>query len=133
MIFPYVDVLRAGRLHQLPIVPIRVYGPHSHVNVLALVDSGAEHSVLPLRLVEELELPVDGATVVTIIGVGGKESRGYLLDANLRLARYQWTAPVIFSTAVESPAILGQAGFFAFFSVTFRYRNRIMDIRRERS
>lgn len=66
-----------------------------------------------------------------VVGVGGAVSRGYLIVRH-QLGHHQWTMPVVFSTAVDSPAILGQAGFFEFFTVTFRRRRAIMDIRRAR-
>lgn len=56
-----------------------------------------------------------------------------LIKMELQLARHRWTAPTIFSDAGKRRAILGQIGFFAFFTVTFRYAARKIDIRRTRA
>ena len=132
MIFPYLSVGRGGVIRSLPIITLRVHGPIGHADIGALVDSGAEHSVLSVKLIGRLGLATGGAAAVQIIGVGGQTSRGYLLDVECQLLRYRWRAPAIFSEAVDSPMILGQAGFFQFFKVTFNRRQNMMDIRRSR-
>src|SRR5438552_2795743 len=129
MLFPYLPIRRHGAIRALPIISIRVRGPHSETDLLEVVDSGAEQSVFSIKLIEELDLDVHGATVVEIIGVGSKASRGYLLDVEHQLGRHRWTGPGIFSDAVDSPVILGQAGFFEFFNVTFKRKQLLMDIR----
>jgi hypothetical protein len=132
MIFPYWEVQRGGELRHLPLVPISVFGPTGDVNLLALVDSGAEHSVFGLDLAERLGLQLDDAPSVLIVGVGGQESPAFLTDVSLKLGRYEWRGPAVFSAAVSQRAILGQAGFFEFFTVTFK-RNRLqIEIRRAR-
>lgn len=134
MIFPYLDVWRQGVVHTQPIIPLSVHGPAGFRQILALVDSGAEHSVLSLELVASLQLETTNANAVEIVGVGGKASRGYLLDVRLQLQKHRWTAPAVFSDVVRSgsPMILGQAGFFEFFTVIFKRRRWVMDIRRAR-
>jgi len=37
-----------------PEVPIRIHGSLGHADVLALVDTGADHSILPLSVADEL-------------------------------------------------------------------------------
>jgi hypothetical protein len=89
---------------------------------------------MSLELIDSLRLPKDGADAVEVVGVSGEASPGYLLDVEHQLGRYRWTAPAVFSNiiAAQSPMILGQAGFFAFFTVTFKRRRLLMDIRRAR-
>jgi hypothetical protein len=132
MIFPYWEVQRAGEVRQLPLVPVTVFGPTNEISVLALVDSGAEHSVFGLDLAERLNIPLDSANSVVIVGVGGQESPAFLTDVSLKLGRRRWTGPAVFSSAVSQRAILGQAGFFAFFTVTFRRSKLQMEIRPSR-
>lgn len=132
MIFPYLDVWRDGVIHTQPIIPVAVHGPAGFRQVFALVDSGAEHSVLSLELVASLQLETTNSNAVEIVGVGGNASRGYLLDVQLQLQKHRWIAPAVFSDVVRSgsPMILGQAGFFEFFTVSFKRRRWIMDVRR---
>lgn len=132
MIYPYLDLTRRGVVRRWPVIPIRLVGPEREADALGLVDSGAEHSVVSLMLFNYLGLRTDDATVVEIVGVGGKVSRGYLMEIEHQLGRHRWNAPVVFSDAVQSPKILGQIGFFEFFTVTFKRQQLLMDIRRAR-
>lgn len=132
MIFPYWEVQRGDQTRRLPLVPLRVRGQRETLDVLALVDSGAEHNVFGLDVAKRLRISVEDGVPVTIVGIGGAPTPGRLVRVKLRLGRHQWAAPAIFSAAANGHTILGQAGFFAFFTVTFRYREREMEIRRNR-
>jgi hypothetical protein len=132
MIFPYLSVRRRNTIRSLPIIPVQLCGPIQNVSVLALLDSGAEYSVFNRKLLDMLGLTIDNATLVEIIGVGGSASQGVLLDVEHRLGRHRWRGPAVFSDTVDSPMILGQAGFFEFFNITFKRRQSLMDIRRAR-
>jgi hypothetical protein len=134
MIFPYLDVSHGLVIRSKPIIPIGLHGPSGHRQVFALVDSGAEHSLLSLELIDSLGLPKEGAHAVEVIGVGGDASLGYLISVEHQLRNHRWTAPAIFSdiAGLQSPMVLGQAGFFEFFTVTFKRSRSVMDIRRSR-
>jgi hypothetical protein len=114
-------------------VPIRARHKGKSVQFDALVDSGAEHNVFSLEIAEEVGLSLRKARHVIVVGAGGQEIDGFLTKVELQLARHPWTAPTIFSAAGERRAILGQIGFFAFFTVTFRHAAREIDIRRNRT
>jgi hypothetical protein len=81
---------------------------------------------------ERLKLDLRKATAVVVVGIGEHDVPGRLTKAKLQLGPHRWEAPVIFSPAANHQAILGQAGFFAFFTVAFRHRRREIDIRRAR-
>lgn len=132
MIFPYWEVRREGELRYLPLVPLTVFGPAGDVNILGLVDSGAEHSVFGLDVARRLKVRLDNAPSVLIVGVGGQESPAFLTEISLKLGRYQWRGPAVFSAAVDERAILGQGGFFQFFTVTFRRNKLQMEICKSR-
>jgi Aspartyl protease len=120
MKFPYWEVQRGAESRFLPLLPITLHGPRDALSLLALADSGAEHSVFGLEVAERLELSLADSLPVRIVGVGEQESLGHLIIVDLQLERNRWVAPAIFSPSVGQRAILGQLGFFAFFAV----RNR---------
>ncbi len=132
MIFPYWEVQRGAEIRYLPLVPITAFGAAGEMDVLALIDSGAEHSVFGLDLAERLGVPLDDAQSVVIVGVGGQESAAFLTDISLKLGSYHWIGPAVFSAAVSQRAILGQAGFFKYFTVVFRRKKLQLEIRRAR-
>jgi hypothetical protein len=132
MIFPYREELRGAKPRFHPLVPITVHGALDSIDLLALVDSGAEHSVLTADLADVLGISLRRAEPVLIVGAGEHEVAGRLADVDLELDRYRWQAPVVFAEGPMHRPLLGQIGFFAFFTVTFRYHRREMDIRRIR-
>jgi hypothetical protein len=132
MIFPYWEMPRENEVRWLPLVRIRTWNRSRSLQLDALVDSGAEHNVLSLQVASELAIPLDDAEHVILIGAGGHELDGFKSAVDFQLGKHRWSARVIFSQAGSRRAILGQIGFFAFFSGTFRYAKREMDIRRNR-
>lgn len=132
MIFPYWEMVRHGEVRLLPLIRIRAFNEARSVQLDALVDSGAEHNVLSLELAEALGISIHNAEHVVVVGAGGNDIDGFKTPVDLQLGRHRWTAPVIFSEAGRRRGILGQIGFFAYFTVTFRYNKREMEIRRNR-
>ena len=132
MIFPYWESLRGDEIRFLPLIPIQVEHGSETLHLHALVDSGAEHTILSLEVAEELAIDLSDAEDVTVVGAGDNELDGWRTKVQFKLGRHRWQAPAIFSEAATSRAILGQIGFFAYFTVTFRFRKREMDIRRVR-
>lgn len=132
MIFPYWETLRGNEARFLPFVNVHMHGPGGSRETSALVDSGAEHNVFGLEVAERLGISLDGASPVIVVGAGGHELDGFLTTVDLQLGPHRWTARTIFSDAGKRRGILGQIGFFAFFTVAFRYDKRELDIRRNR-
>lgn len=133
MTFPYWQELRGTEPRFHPLIPITAYGPRDSAELVALVDSGAEHNVLTADLADELGISLRRAEPVVIVGAGEHELPGRLTQIDLQLDRHRWRAPVVFAEGPMRRPILGQIGFFAFFTVTFRYHKREMDIRRVRT
>jgi hypothetical protein len=133
MIFPYWEIRLDSEIHWLPLLPVTIHGQDTSVDVLALVDSGSEYTVLGLDLVDRLEISLTQSKPAILVGLGEHEEPGEMVPVNFQVGKYRWTGPAVFSAAASRRAILGQTGFFAFFAVAFRYWKREMDIRRRRS
>lgn len=130
MIYPYRSQRRGSEDRHLPLVPIIVQGSNDLVTVRALIDSGAEHNVFSPDIAERVGIDVEEHREVTISGVGGSV-QGWQVPVTLKLGEWQWESETIFSSGVEAGSgLLGQLGFFAFFDVTFKYTDRVMDVRR---
>jgi hypothetical protein len=117
----------------LPLIPVTIRHNQQQADVLALIDSGAEHSVFPLAIAEELGWDLSNQVDVTIAGIAGAQAPGKLALMQCAIGRVKWSGPVIFSSGVHDRPLLGQAGFFEFFTVTFRRRRRDIEIKRARS
>jgi hypothetical protein len=133
MNFPYVEDWGEGDVRHLPLVPLVIHGPAASVELLALVDSGAEQSVFSAEYAQRAGLSFADSTPVCMFGVGDQEIPGVLLPVDLQLGPHRWTGPAVFSAQLRAKAILGQVGFFSFFTVTFRRARLQMEVRRARS
>jgi len=129
MRYPYYHERRGSAIRFLPLVPITIHGPTASAEVNALVDSGAEDNVFRTDLARGLGLHLDRRDQVTLAGYDGTEGVAYRSVIELQVGPHRWRATALFSDVLTRRALLGQDGFFAFFTVTFRYRDRILDVR----
>ena len=130
MLFPYWPVDRAGERRWLPQVSLLIHGPKLTVDIPTLVDTGAEHNVISSDLAGLLGISLEEGRPVTVVGIGGEQIRGRLLKVDLQLRDERWSASTIFAGIGNGRAVLGHAGFFDHFNVTFRYTKREIEIKR---
>lgn len=114
----------------LPLVPITIFGSREPLETLALADSGSDENVAGADIAVRLGIALEGGKKVLVKGVGKERLVGKVVDIQLQLGKRKWIAPTVFLPAVGDRIILGQAGFFAFFNVDFRYHQKAMHIRR---
>jgi predicted aspartyl protease len=88
-----------------PILPIRLGRPGTDPNVLlvALVDTGADATVIPPALAMRLDLPV--LAEVTVAGTGGFSQRAKVHAAVVEVGGSQWAIQVL---AVGGEALVGR-------------------------
>ncbi len=80
MLFPYWETGNKA----LPLVPVTLYGPAHFLETLALIDSGAEQSVIGADVAARLSLPSGEGKPVTIAGVGGHHMHGEATIISMR-------------------------------------------------
>ena len=123
MQFP--TTLRRG--HHRPLIPVKLLIDDGRcVLIDALIDTGADISLFPQHLAEQLGFdlshPPDG---MVSAAVGGQCSYR-LRDVTLELRRppevVRWKASIGFVDRTMSYAILGTRGFFEFFRLTYDAR-----------
>ncbi len=109
-----------------------MYNSRRHIRIRALIDSGAEHTVFGEQVARQLGINLLDNQRVVLQGVGGEVS-GYLAKVDLQLGTIRWTTDAIFSNGIEAGSgLLGQLGFFQFFTVTFLYSRGDITIRQAR-
>lgn len=109
-------------------VPVVVCAPGARVGVVALVDSGADETVLPLAVARAVGVSLS-RTAYPFRGVGGQEVQvryGTVAFEVRGARRYRrWEARVGFLPGLKH-AILGYAGFLEFFTLTIQsYRGTL--------
>jgi hypothetical protein len=132
MTFPYRRQRRGGEVRSVPLVPVELHYGQQHIRVRALVDSGSEHTIFSTQLGELLGIGQGShrGRDVVLQGLGGTVS-GFLAPVELQLGTHRWTTEAIFAYGIAPESgILGQLGFFQFFTVTFSYSAGNMQIRR---
>jgi hypothetical protein len=125
--FRYKTIARPAPLgiKYMPSIPVTLESPKRRLNVIAVVDSGADISILPREIAEILCLDLSGKQE-EIIGVGGK-SPASKSSINLTVKGPHEIYCVrldILVTMDEKdknfPILLGREGFFDSFDITFK-------------
>ncbi|MCF7910522.1 hypothetical protein K9L16_02515 [Candidatus Pacearchaeota archaeon] len=114
---------KKGTDTRTPTIPILLKGnSKTEIQVYALIDSGADVSVIPKALAEFLDLDLSGDTSISY-GIGGeikvKESKMRVMLKEPHGETYNYLIPVqVVLSGEEPPIILGRAGFFNKFIIT---------------
>jgi len=113
---------KKGENIRTPTIPVTLRGrAETPIQVYALIDSGADVSIVPKALAEFLDLDLTGATGESY-GIAGKiEVKGSKMRVTVEKNRedYSFDIPVqIILTGEEPPIILGRRGFFNKFIIS---------------
>ncbi|MBS0262692.1 MAG: hypothetical protein JSS02_12130 [Planctomycetes bacterium] len=117
-----------------PEIPIRVYGPKGHIDVMGLVDTGADNSIFPLAVARNLGIETVMGTGPGATAFGGQQIP--LSSAEVVIAvsdqdgsAIRWRAHTHFADDLaESTVILGHEGFLDFFNATFCGDDAALDL-----
>ena len=113
---------KKGSPVKTPSIPVCFKGNSSlSLNVVALVDSGADCSIIPKGLAEVLNLNLSGPTQDSY-GIAGsikciQSSVKIVLKQNHE--RYELSVPLLVSSDDYCPIILGRRAFFDNFKIVF--------------
>ncbi len=125
------EKLESGKYVSRPKVPVKLVGKNASLNFIALLDSGADVSVIPQAVADALGLVYDIKHPETLYGHREKsESYESAVDLVFRtkrgMASISNVPVVVVPSDGDFEVILGVAGIFDHFSVTFdRSHNKI--------
>lgn len=126
IIFRYAHVPRQdGTLRKAPFIPIQITNKFGRsMQVVALLDSGADTTVVPKDLAELLGLKEE-LTETETGGIGGKVSvkkSKLRFIVNGRRESYSLEVPVLVlqDPDADVPLLLGRHSFFEYFHITFK-------------
>ncbi|MBS3176443.1 hypothetical protein J4457_04360 [Candidatus Woesearchaeota archaeon] len=122
IIFKYKSVKRPdGNEVKTPSIPI-LLGDQERIETLALIDSGADISAMPLHLAQILKIDLNGKKNVSY-GIGGKAEA---IESHITTTvekdheKYTFVMPVkIICSMHDFPMLLGRVGFFDKFIIAF--------------
>jgi hypothetical protein len=114
-----------GIIHR-PQVFLRIAGSKSDLFLLALVDTGADETIIPLSVADEIGIELDANKRSQASGVTGQPLE--LLPGRVELEilgeseAYRWSDTISFARFADEEdecAILGHAGALRYFTATF--------------
>ena len=117
-----------------PVIKLTLYGRNATpITVLALLDSGADVSVIPRGLGEYLNLEFGNKS--TSKGIGGEIgiwSSFFDISISQNHEKYSFKRiPVQIAEDDSIPIIIGRAGFFKKFLISFDEKNQKVKLKRE--
>ena len=134
--FKYKRVKRPNNTEiKSPSIPLTLWGRGQRFEFIALLDSGADISVVPKEVAELLGLNLNGKTEEAR-GIGGKVP-SVQTDINIELGKphekYSFSIPVkiiLKDDEEEFPILLGRAGFFDKFVIIFDQKEEKIILKR---
>lgn len=90
------------------------------IEILMLVDSGADYTLLPKFYAEDLGVNLEKeCKLYSTFGIGGSETVFILEDAKVRLGEWEFSIPIGFLERDNIPPLLGRQNFMEDFKVVF--------------
>ncbi len=115
-----------------PIIPIRVHANGLSVLTDALVDTGADVTILPMFVADRLGIDLSQTPEMSLVGAlgGGGSYRSFELELELRRLpeAIRWKGQVGFADREMSFAFLETRGFFEFFKLTYDAKRELIDL-----
>jgi predicted aspartyl protease len=109
-----------------PEMPIRIFGPRGAGHYRALVDTGADNTILPKRIADDLGIVLSDGSGPQLRAFGGQSLKVVFGDVEIEIEdeneRLRWPARVQFfefSSTEEESLVLGHSGFLDYFVATF--------------
>lgn len=91
-----------------------------------LVDSGADVSMMPRSAADTLGVDLAGCRRMEAGGIEGGGVPGWGDQIRLQVGDLEISIPCFFSSREDTPYLLGRAGFFQHFNVTFDNRRKMI-------
>lgn len=90
------------------------------VEILMLVDTGADYTLLPKFYAEDLGINLETeCNAYSTFGIGGSETVFVLKNAKVKLGELKFNIPIGFLERDNIPPLLGRQNFIENFKVTF--------------
>lgn len=132
----YREVLRNSKgiiKSQLrPKIKIRIFNKKRHVNVLALIDSGADYCLFPKGIAEIIGIEnIKDGHKLDFFGIKGKPISFYSNNIEIQVGNYKFSCEGYFSYKYKGPPLLGENGFFSIFKVIFDFQEEEIELERK--
>jgi len=112
-----------GHFVKTPSIPITFFGPSETLQIIAVVDSGADVSLMPREVAEVLGLKLD-QNIEPAFGIAGEVQTA---EDHVRVKiqkghenySFDITVKILLSKDTDIPVLIGRSEFFEEFEITF--------------
>src|SRR3989338_4147728 len=110
-----------GKLTKRPIVELEVIGKKETMNVLGLIGSGADTTMMNIQYASALGVDLEKARKKEFLGVGSARVTTFLSSVTMKVKHFDTpiTTPVAFTDSPSVDVLLGQEDFFEYFRIKF--------------
>ncbi|BBO32978.1 aspartyl protease family protein [Lacipirellula parvula] len=113
-----------------PVVPLAIHGPRAMVRRMALVDTGADFTLLPSSLGQELGVAFDAQNMIELTGIGEAVISASPATVAFELRQgeetVRWQGRAYF--ADQDYLLLGNEGFLEQFRATFDWSQKMLEL-----
>ena len=107
-----------------PKITIHVRTTSGYLPYRFLLDTGADVSMVPLSMAEDLGIDLARCPADQCSGIEGRPLRVYHASIAVRIGHVELSLPCLISETDTTPFLLGRAGLFARFTITFDTRRK---------
>jgi len=119
-----------GKLTKRPIIELELIGKTETLNVLGLIDSGADTTLMNIEYAKILGIDLKKAVKKEFIGIGDTCITTYISTVSMKVKHFDTLidATVAFTDSSSVDVLLGQEDFFECFRVKFEKEHDTFDL-----
>lgn len=109
-----------GKIHR-PYAQVYLWSPKGKywTEVWMIVDTGADYTLLPRYLANDLKINLEEGKVFSTLGIGGSERVYFFSKVRVKLGQWKREIPVGFLERNEVPPLMGRHLFLETFETLF--------------
>lgn len=119
--YQYIGESYFGKIYR-PVAKVTFKSPKNNVYLTTwmVVDSGADHTILPVSLAQKLDISVESDCHKDVTaGIGGEQTIYFLKNKiQAQIGKISKKVPLGFLDSKDVPPLLGRLGFMELFEVT---------------
>ena len=116
-----ISINTKGKLTKRPMVELELIGKNEKLNVLGLIDSGADTTLMNIEYAKVLNIDLSDAKKKEFLGIGNTSVVSFISTVNVKVKHFD--TPILTTVAfTDSPSVdilLGQDDFFENFRIKF--------------
>ncbi|MEK6894900.1 MAG: hypothetical protein AABX48_00075 [Nanoarchaeota archaeon] len=125
-------ILKSGKIIYRPLIPITLIGSNESLDVIGILDSGSDMSIIPKSIAEVIGVKYLGEDEIS--GITGKPIKSKQGVINVEFGKDRektnFQIPVVIPEKEDVTIIIGRLGFFQNFDITFQERKRKIHFKR---